>query len=73
MEYKARPIIHCLVAYFVAPFGCVMEPRMMPLEDAAEYARFGFAVLVDPEDERDLATWERYQRIMEPKRKWFEA
>lgn len=74
MEHEARPQLHALVAYFCPPFGVMTEPKVMRLEDAAEFAQFGFTVLVDPEDERDLATWERLQRVaIQPKRKWFDA
>lgn len=57
-----KPILHALVGYFCPPFGLVSEPRVMPLEDAVDFHDWGFWVLVDPADERDLATWERAQR-----------
>ena len=43
----------------------------MPLEDAVDFARFGFCVLVDPQDQEDLTRWEQVQRAASP-RKWFE-
>lgn len=63
MDAESRPPVHCLVAWFSPVFGLVGEPKVMPLEDAADYAQAGWAVLVDPADERDLATFERAQRI----------
>ncbi len=67
MEHEARPALHALVAFWSDPFGLVSEPRVMPLEDAVDYLRFGFAVLVDPEDERDLAMFERLERATQTK------
>lgn len=74
MEYEGRPHLHALVAFYVEPFGFITEPTMMPLEDAADYARFGWTVLVDPADERDLAMWERLERACQtkPVRRWYE-
>ncbi len=72
MEYESRPHLHALVAFFCAPFGLMSEPKVMPLEDAVDYARFGFVVLVDPQDERDLAMWEILERSSKPRTKWFE-
>lgn len=45
---------------------------MMPLEDAADYQRFGFVVLVDPEDEAALVRHEQIERSLTPRRKWYE-
>ena len=73
MPYESKPHLHALVAFWCAPFGLMDDPRVMPLEDAADYARFGWAVLVDPQDERDLAMWERLERASAPKRRWFDA
>ena len=67
-----RPHLHCLVAYVSPVFGLVSEPRVMPLEDAVDYAHAGFAVLVDPQDERDLAMYERLERAAPRKSKvWY--
>lgn len=71
MQYEGRPHLHALVAKFCAPFGLLDEPRVMPLEDAVDYQRFGWWVLVDPQDERDLAMYERLERATQPKKKWF--
>jgi len=68
MEHESRPKVTALVAYFCPPFGCVTEPRVMPLEDAADFAQFGFAVLVDPQDEADLVRYEQLQRVT--RRRW---
>ena len=73
MLYEGRPRISCLVAFYCAPFGLLTEPKVMPLEDAADYARYGFVVLVDPQDQQDLAMWEILERTTTaPRRKWFD-
>ena len=59
-----RPVPHALVGYFFAPFGLCSEPRIMPLDEAVEYARVGYVVFVDPSDEQDLARWEQMQRSL---------
>ena len=69
MEPLARPILHALVCYFSPAFGCVSEPRVMPLEEAIDFQRVGFAVLMDPEDERDLAMHERLERAQRQPRR----
>lgn len=74
MDCEARPQLHALVGYFCPVFGLLTEPKILPLEDAVDYARFGFCVLVDPQDERDLAMYERLQRAcnVRPAKKWYE-
>lgn len=67
-----KPILHALVAYVSPVFGVVGEPRMMPLEEALDYATVGFAVLVDPMDEAELVRWEQLQRAMTTHRKWYD-
>lgn len=57
-----RPRLSAIVAFFSPVFGLVSEPRIMPLEDAIDYQRVGFTVLVDPGDEADLVRWEQLQR-----------
>lgn len=59
-----RPILHALVAYLSPVFGLVSEPRVMPLEEAVDFARAGFAVIVDPQDQSDLQRWEQVQRSL---------
>ena len=61
---QIRPKLHGLVCYFSPVFGCVTVPQVMPLELAVDYQRAGFAVLVDPADERDLAMYERLERAI---------
>lgn len=74
----SRPILHALVAWYSPAFGVLGDPtlwpKVMPLEDAVDYARAGAVVLVDPQDERDLAMHERLLRAVAPRRrKWFEV
>lgn len=59
-----RPILHALVCYFSPAFGLCSDPRVMPLEEAVDFQRVGFVVLVDPGDESDLARWEQIQRSL---------
>jgi len=61
METRDRPVIHVLVAYFSPAFGVISAPRLMPLEDAVDYARYGFTVIPDPFDLEDLT---RYEQIL---------
>jgi hypothetical protein len=71
-----RPVLHCLVAFVSPAFGLCSEPRVMPLEDAADYARFGFSVIVDPQDQSDLQRWEQIQRSLvqqSRRRTWLQA
>lgn len=72
MDYE-RPVIRCLVAIGWRDdlWG---EPFVVTLETAAELKHRGDLILVDPQDERDLAMWEIAQRALHhPKKKWFEA
>ena len=74
MEYESRPHLHALVAFVDPDFGIIRtDPKMMPLEDAVDFARYGFVILLDPQDEQDLAMWERLQRALaQPKRRaWY--
>lgn len=57
-----RPTLHALVAFVSPAFGLCSEPRIMPLADAADYAQFGFTVLVDPSDEAALVRYEQLER-----------
>lgn len=72
MEDYERPSIRTLVAFPVRPdlWG---EPFVVSLELAAELVDRGWMILVDPQDERDLAMWEIAQRAMNQPRKWFES
>lgn len=64
-----RPVITALIGYHVEPFGVIGSPKIVPLDEAAQYHALGFAVLVDPADEAELATWERRHRPVA--RTWF--
>ena len=76
-----RPVIRCLVCWFSPVFGVIdvsdaipderAWPKVVSLEEAADLARAGFSVLVDPQDERDLAMYERFMRSCASP-KWFE-
>jgi hypothetical protein len=67
-----RPAIRCFVAY---PLGgdVFTDPAVVSLELALELREKGYAVLgPDPDDEIDLATYERLMRHP-TKRRWFEG
>lgn len=67
-----RPRVRCLVSLEIHP-GVFTASAVVGLELAAELRGKGYAVLVDPADERDLATWERYQRSLRThSKKWYE-
>lgn len=77
MDADERPVLRALVSYPINP----LEPErwtdaaFVSLELAVELQTKGYIVLVDPQDERDLAMYERLVRAVEQqrKRKWFEA
>lgn len=58
-----RPKIRCLVA-FPMKDGHVwpLKPNVVTLVEAVAYKKLGYAVLVDPEDEAELARWEQLHR-----------
>jgi len=68
-----KPILHALVAYFSPAFGLCSDPRIMPLEEALDFLRAGFVVLVDPGDEEDLVRWEQIQRSRTSRRRWLDV
>ena len=50
----------------------VLGKQIVTLADAEDYARAGFAVMVDPLDEAVLARWNQLHRSTEtPRRKWY--
>lgn len=71
-DRTGAPHLHALVAYFSPAFGLCSQPRVMPLEDAVDFQKAGFVVLVDPGDEEDLVRWEQIQRSRTPKRRWLD-
>lgn len=58
-----KPVIRCLVALQIHEW-LFTESALVSLDLAAELKEKGWVVLVDPMDERDLASWERIQRWM---------
>lgn len=66
-----RPELRCFVAFPIA--GDVFsDPALVSLETAADLRAKGYLVVgPDPQDEIDLATWERAQRVKHGA-KWFE-
>ena len=71
-----RPILRCLVAFAVEPNpDWYTDAAVVSLELAAELKERGWMVLLDPQDERDLAMYERFERATKttPKKKWFEV
>lgn len=74
MDADQQPVVRALIGYLSPPWGLMTVPRMVTLEEAVDFARVGFAVLVDPQDLEDLTRWEQKQRalVTKPTRKWFE-
>jgi hypothetical protein len=68
-----KPVLHCLVGFLSPLFGLVNQPRVMTLEEAVEYARYGFYVMVDPFDASDLARWEQIERSKVTRRRWLDV
>ena len=64
MDAPIRPAIRCLVTFWSDPFGLVGRSFIVPLEEAVDYQRLGFFVLVDPQDQEDLVRWEQQQRSL---------
>ena len=62
MDVHEKPVIRALVGIF-GPTGLAWW-KLVTLEEAARYHELGVMVLVDPQDEADVATWERYQRLV---------
>ena len=61
MDAPDKPIIRALVG-IMGPAGLAWW-KLVTLEEAARYHELGAMVLVDPDDEMELATWERSQRF----------
>lgn len=57
-----RPVIRALIAWEALPDILVVRKSLVTLEQAVEAKRLGWAVLIDPESEQALATWEREHR-----------
>jgi hypothetical protein len=65
-----KPTIRALIAWpRLHGHVFLSKQQTVTLEEAVDYKRLGFAVLVDPADERLLAEWERDQ-IWYNRRKW---
>lgn len=62
-----RPVVHAVVGY-ITEYGVASQPTVKTLDEAEEFARVGFYVMVDPFDMEDLTRWEQIQRSM--KRRW---
>ena len=62
MDAPDKPPIRALVG-IMGPAGLAWD-KLVSLEEAVLYHELGVLVLVDPQDEADLATWERQQRLL---------
>ena len=60
-----------LVGYLHEKGWLLGRPRLVTLEEAEDFARHGWTVLVDPWVHEELTRWEQLNRIGRPK--WFEA
>ena len=76
MDTDDRPPIRCLVAWWSPAFGILGDPdlwpRVMSLEDAADYAKAGATVMLDPFDMELFTRYEQAQRALYHyrKRRW---
>lgn len=61
----SKPVIHAFIGWYAEPWGLIRRPLRVTLEEALEYQQFGAWVFVDPQDEADLATYERHQRVQQ--------
>ena len=62
MDPTERPVIYALIALDALPDMLIVRKSLVTLEQAVEAKRLGWAVLIDPESEHALATWEREHR-----------
>ncbi len=66
-----RPPIHALVAWTFPNGEIRVRPQVVTLDRAADFARYGWAVLIDPSDESILARWIQLHRTPDqPRRRW---
>lgn len=74
MDPEERPVLFCFVSYPIEPDpDWWTEPALVPLTSAEELKQRGWIVVgPDPQDERDLAMYERLQRACPKKKAWFE-
>ena len=70
MDGTDRPVLLCLVAYDALPYALMVRRKPVPLDEAVEWQRAGWHVLVDPETEEALVRYEQAQRAMR-KPTWF--
>ena len=52
-----EPTVHYLIGYWCAPFGLLSEPRIVPGDEVADYRRFGWIAIPDPDDEAAMDLW----------------
>jgi hypothetical protein len=57
MDAEDRPEIRALIGYRFPGGALWLSGEVFTLEEAAEASRWGFAVVVDPADERALEQW----------------
>lgn len=70
-DMETRPIVHCLLAKRL-PDGEYLVKKGDPftLEEAADFATFGWEVFVDPWDLEALTRWEQMQRTKPRWNQW---
>ncbi len=57
MDDQTRPPIRCLIGWLLPDGHVLMRWGLVPLDDAETFHRYGWAVLVDPDDEAQLARY----------------
>ncbi len=72
LTVSERPTVRALVG-FISAFGLASQPTLKTLEDAEDFASFGFCVMVDPFDLEALTRWEQIQRSLTTRaRQWLQ-
>ncbi len=73
MDADDKPTLRCLVA-FPLTADVFSSPAVVSVETSLELHPKGYMVVgPDPEDEEAYATWQRAQRWLSVKKKWFDA
>lgn len=65
-----KPVIHAIVAWPL-PWGefILSQQDTVTLDEAASYARMGWAVIIDPADEAEFVRWQQIQRSLSSPRR----
>ena len=65
-----RPEIRCLVAFQLPDGRFIIRRELADLATAEEFHRYGWAVLLDPDTEAQLARWQQIHSRRQPWNRW---